>query len=180
MKQIAIHFDGACHNKPKINQPMGVGVAVIIDGKLSLADSIALYYTVNFPYTGSMVEEGMTRGTSNIAEWKGCAAAMEKAQEINLRYKILRQEVIISVYSDSELITKQFNGEYLIKNGDFLKYERIAKRWAGLVGIRRINWIPREQNKDADLLSKIALKQLIDHEYYSQGLPKDYNGALKE
>jgi len=170
-KKIEVYFDGACRNVPEINMPMGIGVAVFIDGELCLEHSRAVHYTVNNTFLLQSVDKGAKRGTSNIAEWKGATLAFEIAQELALRYAAPFDNPGITVYSDSELITRRFNGVYMINQGEFLRYERIAKKYAQLIPLKHIVWIPRERNKIADKLSKIGLKKEFDHAYFNEGLP---------
>lgn len=142
-----IFFDGACHNKVGQNNPMGIGIAVFLNGVYSPEHSNAIH------------AEGLNGelGTSNIAEWKGCVEAMRKACSLKQKFP----GSSFQIYSDSEVITKQFNGDYMIREAKFLKYKQEADKWAGRIVIKKILWIPREQNKEADILSKQGLKEEV-------------------
>lgn len=149
MNRIRIHFDGACHNIKKESSDMGVGIAVFIDDELSEEFSQALF-----------VKPILVRGTSNIAEWEGCKNAMILAVELRAKFPDSK----IEVYSDSEIITNQFNGRFQINKPEFLDYFRQARYFASKAGVEQVNWIPRERNKVADVLSKCGLKDLDKNE----------------
>src|SRR4051812_34296159 len=58
----------------------------------------------------STVEEKVYLGrtTNNVAEYTGLVKALEKARELGGKHVV--------VHSDSELLVKQMNGEYRVKN----------------------------------------------------------------
>lgn len=141
---IKIKFDGACHNIVDNNNHMGIGLAVFINDVYSEDHSDAIH------------AEGLNgeRGTSNIAEWRGCVEAMRKACKLKLKHP----GAIFEIYSDSQLISNQFNGDWLIMQNHFKIYKDQADKLARIAGIKRISWIRREFNKEADKLSKQGLK----------------------
>ena len=111
MTKIEIYFDGACRNvKESVNEPYGVGVAVFLDGDFLEEESKALYFPEN--------------GTSNIAEWEACLQAMKIAEQL---YFDIQEPVEIRIYSDSQLIVNQFNGNFETKVKRFLKYKNESK-----------------------------------------------------
>lgn len=141
MTRIDIYFDGACKNvKESVNEPYGVGVAVFLDGDYLEEESKALYFPEN--------------GTSNIAEWEGCLQAMKIAEQLFLD---IQDNVDIRIYSDSQLITNQFNEYFKTKMDRFFKYKNASKLIANRIKFGEIVWVPREKNTEADKLSKIAL-----------------------
>jgi ribonuclease HI len=52
--------------------------------------------------------EAIGRATNNVAEYSGLVAGMQKAAELGVRE--------LEVISDSELLVKQMQGEYRVKN----------------------------------------------------------------
>ena len=52
--------------------------------------------------------EAIGRATNNVAEYSGLVAGLEKAAELGVRE--------LEVVSDSELLVKQMQGEYRVKN----------------------------------------------------------------
>ena len=89
--------------------------------------------------------------TCNQAEYTALVRALEHALELGAHHRVL-------VHSDSELMVKQMNGEYRVKNEDLRGlYEQacaLRKRFEGPVTIRHVR---REQNKRADQLCNEAL-----------------------
>lgn len=142
-----INFDGACHNKAGENNPMGVGIAVFKNDVYAEEESNAIH-ALDF-------NDG--KGTSNVAEWIGCVEAMRKACRIKRKFPDSK----FTIYSDSQIIVYQFNQDYQIKKQEFIKYFNEAHKLAKISGIKNINWIPREENKEADQLSKQGLKKEI-------------------
>jgi ribonuclease HI len=146
--EIRIHFDGACDNgmfkRTGLYPPMGIGVAVFINNE---------YQPDLSKFVGI---ERSEHNTSNIAEWMGCVEAMKLAVE----YK--EEGDSIEIVSDSEVITKQFNGEYEIREEKFRSHYREAIKFYNKIGQwgLKIRWVKREFNKEADILSKKGL-QLI-------------------
>ena len=85
------------------------------------------------------------RATNNIAEYTAVLEALKIIKEENLEF-----------YLDSELAVKQLNKEYKVKNKEIKKiYEQIQE----LVKGRKVTfeWIPREENKEADALANQAI-----------------------
>ena len=97
---------------------------------------------------GTEISERAGEGTNNEAEY----LALERAlKEVHLRG--LRNVVI---HTDSQLLANQVGGGWKIKSATSRKYvPRIRSLMNGMDV--RLEWIPREQNKRADKLSKKAL-----------------------
>jgi ribonuclease HI len=89
--------------------------------------------------------------TNNQAEYTALVRALEHALELGAHHRLL-------VHSDSELMVKQMNGEYRVKNEELRGlYEEacaLRKRFEGPVTIRHVR---RAQNKRADELCNEAL-----------------------
>jgi Reverse transcriptase-like len=75
--------------------------------------------------------------------------ALEKAKHLGLRR--------LHIHSDSELLVKQVNGEYRVKNDDlkwlFEEAKTLMKDFASV----KLTHVRREQNKRADELCNLAL-----------------------
>jgi len=147
--KVKIYFDGACLNiKDNRESLTGCGVAVYIDEEYSEYFSKA--------FAGDP-------GTSNLAEWCACVEAMKIGYEISELAKQLNEQCKIVVLSDSQVITRQFNGVYQIKENSFWSYFRDAKYFANKMEKNlhegSIHWVPREQNVKADILSKQGLTE---------------------
>ena len=89
--------------------------------------------------------------TNNQAEYTALVRALEHALELGTHHRLL-------IHSDSELMVKQMNGEYRVKNEELRGlYEEacvLRARFDGPVTIRHVR---RAQNKRADELCNEAL-----------------------
>ena len=100
-----------------------------------------------------IIEEADCLGqmTNNQAEYTALVRALEHALELGAHHRVI-------VHSDSELMVKQMNGEYRVKNEELRDlYEQayaLRKRFDGPVTIRHVR---RAQNKRADQLCNEAL-----------------------
>lgn len=80
--------------------------------------------------------------TNNQAEYQALKAGLEKAHELGVR------ELIVNL--DSELVVKQINGLYKIKNQDLMPHYEHAKRLAGKFDKISFQHVPRRLNAAAD------------------------------
>ncbi len=89
------------------------------------------------------------RTTNNVAEYYALIAALDFAAATGIRR--------LRVLSDSQLIVNQIKGTYKVKHPDLRPlHERAKKQAAGLESFS-IQYVPREQNRDADDLANAAL-----------------------
>jgi ribonuclease HI len=135
-----VHFDGAV-SESKLGCDMGIGVAVFINN--GFEEDLSKFVGV----------KGWDESSSNIAEWIGCVEALKLINE----YK--QEGDTFEIVSDSEIVTNQFNGVYAVNKESFKPYYREAMKLyhkAGLLDVK-IRWVPRNQNKEADVLSKKGL-----------------------
>ena len=82
--------------------------------------------------------------TNNVAEYRALLAGLEKAAELHLDE--------VEVVSDSELMVKQMNGEYKIKNEALQHLAADARRAARKIGAVSYLAVRREHNELADRL----------------------------
>ncbi len=128
---LTIHTDGASRGNPG-----AAAYAFVIDrdGQPSIEEAECLGDTTN-----------------NQAEYTALVRALERALKLGTHHRLL-------IHSDSELMVKQMNGEYRVKNADLRDlYDRACElrdRFDGKVTIRHIR---REKNKRADQLCNEAL-----------------------
>ena len=88
--------------------------------------------------------------TNNQAEYRAIIAALEKATSLGINE--------VEICSDSELVVRQINGEYRVKNADLKPlYQRVKQLQSRMTGFN-ITSIPREHNKEADKLASKALR----------------------
>lgn len=122
---LTIFTDGASLGNPG---PMGIGVAIYRDG-----------------FRVEELSEYIGIGTNNIAEYTAVIRALEAVHEIG--------ELEIHIKSDSQLVIRQLNGEYKVKDP---KLVPLKKRVDTLCHGLKVAFehIPREKNEEADALSK--------------------------
>jgi len=132
-KNLIIYTDGGARGNPG---PAGIG-AIIYDENKNILEKISEYI-------------GET--TNNQAEYKAVISALKKAKELKAEY--------LNFYLDSELVVKQLNREYKVKNADlsplFLQIHNLS------INFKKISYtyIPRELNKNADKLANEAMDKM--------------------
>jgi ribonuclease HI len=130
MKRVILNIDGASRGNPG---PAAIGVTIKDENNRLICQ----------------IAEKIGARTNNQAEYQALITGLEKALSLGA------QE--ISVYSDSELLVKQVQGLYRVKNADLkLLYSQVVKLVYQLASFR-IADIPREQNREADKLANLAL-----------------------
>ena len=86
--------------------------------------------------------------TNNYAEYAGLVQA--------LKYLDRYREERIVIRSDSKLLVNQMKGEWRARKGQYLEKHQEARKLAERFKQLEFGWIPREKNKEADRLSRIA------------------------
>ena len=128
---LTIHTDGASRGNPG---DAAFAYVIACDGQPPIEEADCL---------GQM--------TNNQAEYTALVRALEHALELGAHHRLI-------IHSDSELMVKQMNGEYRVKNEELRGlYEEacaLRKRFEGPVTIRHVR---RAQNKRADELCNEAL-----------------------
>ena len=89
--------------------------------------------------------------TNNVAEWRGFLAALDLALEAGAE--------AVEIRADSQLVLRQFSGEYRMKAAHLAGYLDEARRKAR--GLKRLTvlHVPREANREADALANRALDE---------------------
>ena len=93
--------------------------------------------------------EAIGVATNNVAEYRGLVAGLEKALELGIDE--------LEVVSDSELLVKQMQGEYRVKNEALRALSSQAASLARRVGTVAYTAVRREHNELADRLVNEAL-----------------------
>ena len=128
--RVIIHADGASRGNPG---PASIG-GVIEDERGHLLAQISRRI-------------GIT--TNNQAEYRAVIAALERAINLGAKQAEIR--------SDSELLVKQINGSYRVKNKTLQPLYRKVSQLIGSLESFSITHVPREQNTRADGLANKAL-----------------------
>lgn len=98
---------------------------------------------------GRSVGELIPSTTNNVAEYKAFIRAFDIAYEMKLKH--------VEIRSDSKLVVNQLNGEYKIKSPDMLHLYTKTKEQEDLFENVIYTYVPREQNRKADMLCNAAL-----------------------
>ncbi len=131
IKRVVIFTDGVAEPNPG---PAAIG-ATIKDEQGRLITAIS---------------QGIGRATNNQAEYRAIIAALENAIKLGASQVDMR--------SDSELVVRQINGRYRVKNASLKPlYQKVKQLQSQLKGFT-ITHIPRRQNTEADSLASKALK----------------------
>ena len=129
-KTFFLYADGGSRGNPG---PAGIG-AVILDSKKKKVREV-------FKYIGEQ--------TNNNAEYNALICGLEEVRSLGA------DEVIINL--DSELVVKQINGEYRVKNADIKPlFEKAIEALKNFKSFE-IRHIDRSKNKEADKLVNKAI-----------------------
>ena len=130
-ERLIIYIDGASSGNPG---HAGIGVVLCDENK----EIIKKYYKY------------IRETTNNIAEYMALVFALQESLFNNVRD--------ISVYSDSELLVRQVNGIYKVKNPHLLLLFQISENLIKHFHSFQIEYIEREKNKEADRLARKGSK----------------------
>lgn len=127
---LIFYIDGASQGNPG---PSGIGV-VVCDKDGNVLENIREYLGEN---------------TNNIAEYSALIYALEEG--------LIRKAASIVINTDSELLVKQLNGEYKVKDEKikplFKQVQRLLKGFKHI----QVNRIDRSSNRGADKLATKAI-----------------------
>ncbi|HAJ32190.1 MAG TPA: hypothetical protein DCK79_02285 [Candidatus Atribacteria bacterium] len=130
MSKILMKVDGACYPNPG---NMAIGIVIYKDGELFKKISEAIGY-----------------GTNNIAEYKALIRGLEEVKKINPER--------IDIYCDSQLVVKQLNKKYKVKNKRIIPlFNKVNEICQTIPGKIYFIWDRRDNNFVADGLAKRAL-----------------------
>ncbi len=138
--KLIVNTDGGARGNPG---PSGIGVVI--------ADDAGKIISSHKKYIGE--------ATNNVAEYKALILALEETGK-GIRAKGLGlSDVLLEIRMDSELIVRQMQGRYKIKEPTLkLLAQEVIKLKNEFSSVEFIH-IPREQNKLADKLVNEAIDQ---------------------
>jgi ribonuclease HI len=132
--RLLIHTDGAARGNPG---PAGLGAILRDAASGGVVAELARYLGIR---------------TNNHAEWVAVEAALEEALRLGATHVDLRM--------DSELVARQISGIYRVRHADLKPiHARVMAMLAKFHGYT-VGHVPREQNKDADRLSNVAIDEV--------------------
>ncbi|MFH1258799.1 MAG: ribonuclease HI family protein [Elusimicrobiota bacterium] len=135
MKELFINIDGAARGNPG---PSGIGVVIKDKENKIIAE----------------INEYIGQATNNAAEYQALLRALEKADKMGAN--------VLNIFSDSELMVKQYLGIYRTKDKKLVEFLNRAREIAKSFASIKIKHVPREQNKEADKLANIAINSAGD------------------
>ncbi|MBU1037894.1 MAG: ribonuclease HI family protein [Candidatus Omnitrophica bacterium] len=129
-KKLYIYADGGSRGNPG---PSGIGVVILDSNRKKIKES--------FKFIGET--------TNNIAEYSALVSGLEAA--------VALKATDIVIYLDSELLTKQLNGEYKVRDANmkilFNESLGLLKKFDSF----EVKHIERAKNKEADKLVNKAI-----------------------
>lgn len=130
---------------------MSEAATMHIDGAARGNPGPAAYAIVLARPGEAVVEEAdvIGKATNNIAEYTALVQGLQLAQELGVKQ--------LHVFSDSELMVKQMNGIYRVKNPELMELYLEAKRFAAGFEKLQIAHVRRENNARADAIGNEAL-----------------------
>ena len=97
------------------------------------------------------LKASMAVATNNVAEYNGLLAA--------LRWAVANGVGTLHIRSDSELLVKQMNGQYRVKNPGLQPLYEEARALVKQIGRVKFEHVRREFNKEADRLANEAMDE---------------------
>ncbi len=131
-KSISIYIDGASRGNPG---EAGAG-AILKDSRGKTLKKISRYLGV---------------ATNNVAEYQALLLGLKEAKKLGAKQ--------LGIYSDSELLIKQIEGEYRVKSEHLKDLFRKAIKELKKFSRFAFFHIPREENKEADRLANRAIDE---------------------
>ncbi len=139
MKKITIFTDGGSRSNPGI---AGAGAVIFDENGLELFG----------------VSKFLGIKTNNWAEYEAVILGLEKAKEI---FGTKLQQMEVEMKMDSQLVQRQLNREYKIKEPTLLEqFVRVNNIIIDFFPNIKFTYIPREENKRADEFANLAMDQM--------------------
>jgi ribonuclease HI len=135
---IYLNFDGLCEPR----NPGGIATygVIIRKGKVHLLEDNGL----------AISEPWSHEASNNVAEYSALIRGLEWLKN----HKMLDSKVVVR--GDSSLVINQLRGTFKVKAIRIVELFKRAKELLNEFKDLRIEWVDRSQNKEADLLSRIA------------------------
>jgi len=128
--RLIAHIDGGARGNPG---PAGYGVYVEEEGRGPVAEI--------YGFLGV--------ATNNVAEYAALLALLE--------YAVTRRPDRLQVMSDSQLLIRQMQGRYKVKDARLKRLHGAAQRLVDAIGGVDLVHVPREENRQADALANRAM-----------------------
>ncbi|MCB0416000.1 MAG: ribonuclease HI family protein [Bdellovibrionaceae bacterium] len=132
-REFVLYCDGAARGNPG---PAAFGY-VILEGDEKVAEA----------------GECLGIATNNVAEYKGLIHGLRHCLELGA--------AAVRVRTDSELMTRQLNGQYKVKSPHLVPLFQEARELLRQFQNSQVEHVRREHNKDADAMANKALDKKI-------------------
>ena len=148
--EIQVYFDGLCQPY----KPSGIACYAFV----ILAKKGHEQKQQEYSEYGLAAEPFSDNATNNVAEYTGVIRALEWLLE---KYNYNNnQKIIIRGYS--QLVINQIKGKYKVRAVKIIPlYQKVKSLLSKFKDIK-IEWIPRDKNKEADELSNKAYQEILD------------------
>ena len=130
-KKVVILTDGAAEPNPG---PAAIGAAIKDEQGRIL----------------SVISQSIGKATNNQAEYRAIITALETALKLNVSH--------VQIRSDSQLIVRQINGQYRVKEASLKPLHQRVKQLQSQFKGFTISYIPGERNTEAHNLANAALR----------------------
>ena len=157
-QKIEVYFDGLCQPY----NPGGIACyAFVIKryGYNNNNDETCVWQTIYSQY-GLAAEPFTNDASNNVAEYMGIIKALEW---LLLLPQLNDNNSEIIVRGDSKLVVYQIKGKYKAKASRIVPLHQTVMSLISKFKILNIEWIPREQNMDADRLSNKAYQEFLEN-----------------
>jgi len=135
MEEVVIYTDGASRGNPG---KAGIGIVIYDSEKKTLLAEVAEY---------------IGKTTNNVAEYKALIRALEEAKKLDCQR--------LRIYTDSDLLVKQFNGIYRVKHENLQPlFTQVKKLTQDFVQVQ-VTHVRREYNKEADKLANQGIDKSL-------------------
>jgi ribonuclease HI len=155
MASDVVRFSHRISISPSANQDAGMSkpltLTIHIDGAARGNPGPAAFAYVIY-HEGEPLLDGngvLGKTTNNVAEYTALIEALKKAAEL--------KATAVRIRSDSELLVRQMKGEYRVKNANLVPLHQEAGRLARQFESVSYEYVPREENREADRLCNEAL-----------------------
>jgi ribonuclease HI len=159
-RKIEVYFDGLCQPY----NPGGIACYAFVIKKYGYNnnndDETCVGQTIYSQY-GLAAEPFTNDASNNVAEYMGVIKALERL--LLLLPQLNGDNSKIIVRGDSKLVVYQIKGKYKVKASRIVPLHQTVISLISKFKVINIEWIPREQNRDADRLSNKAYQELLEN-----------------
>jgi ribonuclease HI len=151
-QKIEVYFDGLCQPY----NPGGIACYAFVIRKSRCDDKAVEGQTIHSNY-GLAAEPFTDDASNNVAEYTGIIKALEWLSQTN------NYDAKILVRGDSKLVIYQIKGKYKVKAPRIVPLYQTIMSLIPKFKVLDIEWVPRDQNKEADRLSNKAYQEVLEN-----------------